>query len=429
MRITIVTVGSRGDVQPYVALGLGLKGAGHEVTLTTHAPFETFVRSRGLIFSPIPGDPEGIWQTEHGLRVLRGGQNPVVFLRALRDAMLEEADAGFDACVRACQGADLVVRSPLAIAPLHIAEAMGVPQVGAYLQPLTRTRAFAPPYLPRWLDRLGWLSWLVSSVGERVMWQMFHPVANRFRRERLSLPPLSVGALIRRFYRDGYPLVYGFSPHVIPQPADWPVSARVTGYWFLPAEDGWRPDPELEAFVGAGPAPVCVGFGSMGSTDVEALTRLVVGALRQAKQRGIILSGWAKLGDGLSADDVIVRSAVPHDWLFPRCRALVHHGGAGTTAAGLRAGRPTVVVPWFADQPLWGERVRHMGVGPRPIPHKRLSEARLAAALVQVVSDPEMLARAEVLGASIQAEDGVARAVALIERASAVTRPKAQATA
>jgi UDP:flavonoid glycosyltransferase YjiC (YdhE family) len=210
-------------------------------------------------------------------------------------------------------------------------------------------------------------------------------------------------------------VLYGISPTVVPPPSDWDARRRFVGYWTLPPADDWRPAPELEAFLARGPAPVCVGFGSMTSDDPRALTELVLEAVRRAGARAVLLSGWGALRD-VQREDVFVAESVPHEWLFPRMSAVVHHGGAGTTAAGFRSGVPAIVVPFTMDQPFWASRVAALGAGPTPIPRKRLTVQALADALRVATNDRAMRERAATLGALIREEDGVRVAVEHFDR-------------
>ena len=216
----------------------------------------------------------------------------------------------------------------------------------------------------------------------------------------------------------GQPVIYALSRHVVPVPAA-PAGGRprhVTGYWTLPAPDGWEPPAELAAFLAAPGPVVSIGFGSMPNSDPAAVTELVLGAVRDAGVRAVLLAGWGGLGALPASDDVWCADALPHDWLFPRVAAVVHHGGAGTTGAGVRAGVPSVVVPFTMDQPFWGGRIAALGVGPAPVPRGGLTRARLADALRVAVTDDAMRARAAKLGAAIRAEDGVGAAVAVLGR-------------
>jgi UDP:flavonoid glycosyltransferase YjiC (YdhE family) len=209
-------------------------------------------------------------------------------------------------------------------------------------------------------------------------------------------------------------VLYGYSPHVIPPPPDWGADTHVTGYWFLDPPSGWTPPPALHEFLAAGPPPVYVGFGSMSSRNPQATAKLVLDALGAAGQRAVLLAGWSGLRPADLPDSVLMVDSVPFAWLFPRMAAVVHHGGAGTTAAGLRAGVPSIVVPFFGDQPYWGRRVAELGVGPAPIPRKRLTVEVLAGAIDRAVTDPVLRRRAAELGVRIRVEDGVARAVGVV---------------
>ncbi len=236
------------------------------------------------------------------------------------------------------------------------------------------------------------------------------------RRDLLGLPAAPLRGPFNADCLQQTPVLYGYSPAVFPKPPDWDADTHVTGYWFLdPAED-WSPPAALIEFLQAGPLPVYVGFGSMSSRRPEQTADLVLQALAQARQRAIILAGWGGLQMAELPDSVLMVDSVPFSWLFPRVAAVIHHGGAGTTSAGLRAGVPSIVVPFFGDQPFWGRRVAELGVGPAPIPRRRLTAERLTGALQQAVTDQAMRQRAADLGATLQAEDGVGCAVEIIRQ-------------
>ncbi|MFZ6028546.1 MAG: glycosyltransferase [Chloroflexota bacterium] len=231
---------------------------------------------------------------------------------------------------------------------------------------------------------------------------------NDWRRNVLGLPPAK-----RETHLNGRPVttLYAYSPSVIPRPADWDDTVVVTGYWFLDAPVGWQPDPALVQFIQNGPPPVYVGFGSMFMGGGVHKTAMVTTALKLAGQRGVLATGWGGLTKGTNADDIFVVDSVPHDWLFPQMTAIVHHGGAGTTAAALRAGKPGVICPFVGDQFFWGRRVAALGAGPAPIPQRKLTAERLAEAIQKAVTDPLIQSRSAALGEKIRAEDGVGQAV------------------
>jgi sterol 3beta-glucosyltransferase len=408
-KVAILTLGSRGDVQPYVALGRGLQAAGHDVVLATAAQFESFVTGCGVHFAPLDPAFLGLTETQAGRAAFEKRSGGLALFKQVMPIFRRVLDD----CWVAAQGADAVVYHVKALAGYHIAEKLGVPAFVAMPLPVAPTRAFANPILPARLPAFAnrW-SFGLNSMGKAP----FMGAINDWRQRTLGLPPrgrfASEAALPGR---GPVPILHAYSPAVVPRPPDWPSHVAVTGYWFLDGAPGWQPPAALQAFLDGGPPPVYVGFGSMTSADPAARARLVVDALLASGQRGVIASGWAGLRPSDLPPSIYLLDQAPHDWLFPRMAAAVHHGGAGTTAAGLRAGRPTVVVPFFGDQPFWGTRVHALGAGPAPIPQKRLTVDALAAAIRQAAADPALRAAAEGIGAAIRCEDGVGNAVRFIE--------------
>jgi sterol 3beta-glucosyltransferase len=411
VRVVIVTLGSRGDVQPYVALGAGLKAAGHEVVLATHAPFGAQIRARGLGFSPMEGDPREEMGTEAARAALESGKNPFRFWRRFVESGKERAGRLMRDCLRACEGAEAILFSGTGfLVAFHVAEALKVPFVPAYLQPVHRTRHMPDvlfPEAPAWLPFRGSYDLLSHLVSEQLLWQLLRGATNEARREVLGLPPIPLAGPFGELGRSLRPYLYGFSEHVVPRPPDWGEHLRITGYWFLGDEGGRRPPPGLEDFLSSGEPPVCVGFGSMGVRSPEETTALVLGALRLSGRRGVLLSGWGGIGNADLPDEVFKLEEAPHGWLFPRAAAVVHHGGAGTTGAGttgagLAAGVPSVVVPFFGDQNFWAGRVRALGAGPEPVPRGRLTAERLAEAIRLATSGETVRRRAAELGARVR---------------------------
>ncbi|MFN4251628.1 glycosyltransferase [Deinococcus sp.] len=411
MKITLLALGSRGDVQPYVALGLGLRRAGHAVRLASHEAFRALVTGAGLEFAPMRGDVQEVVNSPEMRAALAGGNMLAinrVSARATQQGALLWAEDG----LVAARDADLLVAG---IGGMNVAQALSeklrVPLVEAHVVPFHPTRAFPGAIFPPATARLGgWANRLSHVLTRQVMWQMFRSADTRARREVLGLSPAPWSG--PRPLRP-LPTLHGISPAVLPRPADWDAAQHLTGYWFLPQE-AWTPPPALEAFLNSGPPSVSIGFGSMTTPDPQATTRAVVAALERSGQRAVLLSGWGGLSVTDVPDTVFVTDSVPHDWLFPRVAATVHHGGAGTTAAGLAAGVPNVIVPFFGDQPFWGDRVQRLGVGPAPVPRRALNERTLADALTRAVTDAGMRDRAAALGTRIRAEDGVARAAEVI---------------
>jgi sterol 3beta-glucosyltransferase len=406
MNILILTVGSRGDVQPYVALGMGLRQAGYQVTLATVKDFRDFVTARGLNFAPLNSDFLKIVDTPEG-KAAMAGKTSLALIKQVMPMLRQMMEDAWDAA----QGAEAVIYHPKAMAGYHIAEKLGIPGFLSIPSPLySPTRAFPNPVLPI-PNFSGWLNRASYGLFQSASTLPYKKLVNSWRKERLGLPPVKDELVLR-----GRPVLrlYPYSPHVVPIPADWDANTHATGYWFLEAEATWQPPADLLQFLDSGPAPVYVGFGSMAAEDARRTTGMVIDALRLAGQRGVLASGWGGLSKADVPGSVFMLDAAPHDWLFPRMAAVVHHGGAGTTSAGLRAGRPAVITPFIGDQPFWGRRVADLGVGPAPMPFKKLTAERLADAIRQVVTDPSMRERAAALGEKIRAEDGVRCAVEVI---------------
>jgi sterol 3beta-glucosyltransferase len=417
MDIAIIALGSRGDVEPYIALGKGLRRAGHPVRLVTHPEFEALVNGHGLEFWPVQVGVQGIAQNAVMRERLGKGNLLAVLSHMAREAE-RGALVGYQDGLTACRGTDLLIAGIGGLfIGLALGEKLGLPLLQAYYAPFTPTRAYPSFLLPMVRPELsGTLNRLSYTLARQMMWQAFRPADTLARRRVLDLPAASFWGPFNVESTRGLPILYGFSPWVIPRPPDWGDNVHVTGYWFLDAQDGWTPPRVLAEFLRAGPPPVYVGFGSMSSEKPEETAELVVKALALAGQRGILLSGWSGLSKAELPDSVLMVESVPFSWLFPRMAAVVHHGGAGTTAAGLKAGVPSVVVPFFADQPFWGQRVAQLGVGPAPIPRRRLTAERLGMAIQQAVTDQAMRQRAARLSTKIQGEDGVAQAVAVVQK-------------
>jgi sterol 3beta-glucosyltransferase len=417
MKITMLTIGTRGEVQPCIALGLGLQAAGHEISIATHAKFETFIRDAGLGFFLIQGNPQEFLQSEAGRAILESGRDPVRLYRIFARTMNELFQQIGADCWAASQSADVILYTVggLYFGP-SIAEKLNVPAIATYPYPTFQpTCAFPSMFSPIQRNLGKSLNRLTHAVFDTTLWLPVRPVINKWRREQLRLPPL--GTNYPRPYRQQQaPILYGFSPHVIPKPADWGDNVNITGYWFLDSATDWQPPPKLVGFLEDGDPPIYIGFGSMNTHDPEKTADTVLQALALTKQRGVLLAERDGLSTFDSSNNLFVIQSVPFDWLFPRMAAVVHHGGSGTTSAGLRAGVPSVVVPFFMDQPFWGQRVADLGVGPRPIPIKRLSAERLVAGITTAITDQEVRKRATALGKRICAEDGVSKAVEVIDR-------------
>ena len=415
MRIAIIAPGSRGDIQPYLALGVGLLRAGHAVRVVTTIDHTELVQSYGPELWSVDIDVKAALQGDKVSGSIEGGSVVTSFWHfaeiAKRGARML-AEVG----LAACRGVDGIVAGfSGAFIAEGIAAHLDLPLVQAYNVPLTPTSTHAGVLVPglSWGPRSRRLS---HALTRQAIWMVSRSSANAARMEVLGSPsapwlaPSSIAGLAPG------PVLYGYSPAVLPRPAEWGDDIEITGTWFTDEPSGFTPPPGLEAFLAEGPRPICIGFGSMSQRDPESTTRLVLDAVARSGQRAILLSGWGGLTATERPRSVFQGDSIPHSWLYPRVSAVVHHGGAGTTFAGLRAGVPSIVVPFHGDQPFWAKCVHDLGVGPAPIPRTRLSAERLAGAIEAAVRDEAMAARAAALGERIRAEDGVGRAVASIER-------------
>lgn len=391
MRILIVTAGSRGDVAPFTGLGRRLQQAGHQVALAAHDRFADLVREAALEHRTLPGDPLELVRARTAAPSPEAARSVfAAFLDELGDGVLGAASAGTD-----------VVLTAFGPAPLSrlVAAALGIPGIGVFLVPGVPTREFPPPGAPPAADNL--------AAGREMLARtdaLYADVLQRMR-ARLDLPATTPSG--------DWPICHGFSPAVLPRPGDWPASAVVTGYWWPATPQGWRPPDQLVDFLQAGPPPVFVGFGSM-TPDHEQLHEVVAAAVGRAGVRAVVQAGWAELGP--AGDDILVVDDLPHEWLFPRMAAVVHHAGAGTTGAGLRAGVPAVPVPVLLDQPFWAARLHDLGVAPRPLPLRELTADALAGALRECLDNSVHRDRATELAQRIAAEDGAAGVLSLVNQ-------------
>lgn len=413
MKITIATVGTRGDVQPYIALGLGLQESGHLVQIATDSTFKDFIEASGLSFAEVKADPRRALQED----TRRIGSNPIRMLRWIDRQFAPLARGYFIDMLAACQDSDAILVSALAFAAMHVAQALGIPYLATYLYPVTPTHAFpsmAASSLPEWLTGVGWVNWLTFRFYNLSFFRMMLPLVNQLRGEILSLPPIP-WSYYTHIDLSEVPIIYGYSQHVIPRPPDWGDHLHVTGYWFFD-QHGWEPPHDLAYFIESGPPPVYIGFGSMVDAEAQKTTRFVMDALAITGQRAVLHSGWSDLGFKKGSDRFFKVRDIPHNWLFPRMAAVVHHGGAGTSSAALLAGVPSVIVPYFADQPFWARHIYQLGASSKPMPRDKLNAEKLAAAIQESVEGKAIRERARQLGSLIRQEDGIAQAVRLIDR-------------
>ncbi|KAF8721986.1 Glycosyltransferase family 1 protein, partial [Rhizoctonia solani] len=376
MNINIMVVGSRGEVQPYVALGQQLQEYGHIVRISTHEMFRPLVKHAGLRFFSIGGDPSNLAE----YMFLNAG--PVSRSDNIKKGDIEKNQSMIseimERCLLSCYeddkvsgeepgfAADLIISNPQTFAHIHCAEALGI------------------------------------------------PLHLSFRLEYLS-PQSAVGIIEKA----SVPWTYCISPTVIPKPADWMANIDISGFCFPNMTKGYDPPRELVEFIESGEPPIYIGFGSIVLENPENMTKSVLGGVSQAGVRAIIATSPEGLDEGMikaAGDGVFMLTTdTPHDWLFERVSAVVHHGGTGTTAIGLKWGKPTVTVPFFGDQPWWAAQITRLGVGPPPIHPNRLTAEVLANA-IRVAISPESREAARKIGDVIRAEQGPKNAAESIHK-------------
>lgn len=441
MNVVIQVVGSRGDVQPFVALGKVLKDTyGHRVRLATHPNFKNFVTENGLEFFSIGGDPQALM----AFMVKNPGLMPGFDSLRAGDIGKRRKEVGeyLKGCWRSCYEtgdglgpeatddtvedwsidhpdeedylhrpfvADCIIANPPSFAHVHCAEKMGIPLHVMFTMPYSPTQAFPHPLAniqsSNADDHL--TNYISYALIDMLTWQGLGDIINRFRQRSLGLDPVSLMWAPGMLQRLKVPHTYCWSPALIPKPKDWGANINVSGFFFLDLASNYAPDPELKAFLDAGPPPVYIGFGSIVLDDPTAMTKLIFEAVEQTGQRALVSKGWGGVGaDELGKpDNVYMLGNVPHDWLFKQVSCVVHHGGAGTTAAGITAGRPTLVVPFFGDQAFWGSMVARAGAGPEPIPNKQLTSENLAEGIMKCL-EPQSQERAHELASKIATENG-----------------------
>ncbi|TWH20718.1 O-mycaminosyltylonolide 6-deoxyallosyltransferase [Prauserella rugosa] len=410
----MAVVGSRGDVQPFLALGSAMRERGHEVRLATHADFRELTAEAGLEFHPVPGSPRHYFESPEVIESLRYRSPATRLLRSLRrppNADAKAAAAGLaqlqSRLSSAYEGADLVVGSSFN-RNIFLAAEPETPWAMVSWYPSTPTSAFPAMGAPS-LPLGGWYNRLTHRISRAMEWRMTRPIVNAYR-DDLGLRPLGTGTPFAELERRGA-FLYLQSPDVLPAPADWPRGHMLAGYWYWDRPD-WTPGPELVEAVERKPEPIVLSFGSLWPAYPPGSLHMVADAVRRTGHRLIVVDGPSQ--EELP-DDVLRIHDADYSWLFPRAATVIHHGGFGTGSAVLRAGVPQVVVPIFVDHPFWAARMAALGVAPAPIPAPRLSTTRVHDALIRTLGDHRIRDRARWIGPRIEAERGLDEACALLE--------------
>lgn len=411
MKISLLTYGSRGDIQPFIALAKGLQNAGHSVRMAAPQTFGDLANIHAIPFVPLTGDPEELSASLNDAR-----NNVFGMIKQMNDYVRSIAIPVAKDAFAACEDADLIIHSFLFTTGAHsLAKARRIPDVSVQGFPIfAATGAFPMVAMPK--IPAGSLSYYSHKLGT----QAFRYFGNAgYRQLSKQAPGLFNFELAWPW--DGSakvqsPLIFAYSPTILPRPNDWTASyIHIPGYFFLDTLEGYQPSPELVDFLAAGERPFCVTFGSMINQEAARIHQIVSQALEITGQRAIFLSGWSNISVSANHEKFLGIDSAPHDWLFSQCKAVIHHGGAGTTGAVLRAGIPSIIIPHGMDQLFWAMQVARLGVGYSPIEINRLSLKELSTAIEKVI-DPSMLDQAQKIGKNVREEDGIGQAIRIIER-------------
>lgn len=412
--ITLLTSGTRGDVTPYSALGEGLRDAGFNVRIAAPMGFGDVVQTGKLTFAPFEGNPSDL-MIEQGdqspltigssfINSIRATQNFLRKARPLYARMLHTA-------AEACRGSDILIHSLPTLWGAHIAEGLRIPAVRAVLQPLAPTREFPSTLLPFRFSFLGIGNWFTHWAVTQVTWLSWRREINHARHADFGLPPAQwMDPALQAFFRQPLTL-NGFSEHIVPRPQDWNEKQIITGYWNSPSPE-WTSPRELLKFISAENI-IAIGFGSPGIKGIAHTLKILEDALNVSNARAV-LTVPAKWHGEIKSKNIFPIEYAPHDWLYRHVQVAVHHGGAGTTSASLHAGIPAVTLPLAIDQFFWGERIYKIGVGPKPIPQRKLTAERLAAAIQHALTDEVMHTNAKTVREKLVTENGIQAAVSLI---------------
>jgi sterol 3beta-glucosyltransferase len=410
MHVTFVTGGTQGDVQPMLALAVGLQNAGEQVRFCAHPVFEAFVQRSGVPFFPLSAnDPRDVQRYEHSRSRKSRFATLIHILRRHTEPGEQELGRLWDAC----QSTDAVVFPPIAGSVYHIAERLALPCCMTWLHPQYPTRFLPSPLGPPPLPLGQAYNLFTHLLMQLLFWLPTRSWVNRWRTKTLGLAPISRLGPLRLMRKRRVPMLFGFSPELVSRPLDWPEWLHVTGFWFLEPSGDWSPPEGLQHFIDAGPPPLSIGFGSVIDTAAEELLRSILEALSATGQRAVLVSGWNNY-TGPLPNNVFAVKSVPYDWLFPRVSAAIHAAGAGTVAEALRAGIPSICVPFAGEQKFYAKKLEDLGVATSPIDRRQVTTESLVAAINQVTQDQTMRDRAKSFGGTIARENGVREAVRLL---------------
>ncbi len=410
MKICFITIGSRGDVQPFIGLGKGLQRKGHSVRICAMDIFRNLIESEGFEYAPMAGSAELIMEKLIGEQV-----SFAEYFKNLR-GLLEPIKNEFLADIEdACRNSDCVLYTTLGSVAYHACEKYKVPCFRTFFCPLDPTGEFPAMTAPRLA--LGRIYNRMTFKGGDLLWSNATRTLLNDWREEMGLPKIKLFQFpYREMNGKPIPTLYAYSPIIAPKPKEWNNNHYLTGFWINETAKEWEPDQRLKTFLDDGEKPIYIGFGSTVGGNFDKILDIVLESVKKTKQRALLSAGWRNI-DGRSLPEYVqLIGSVPHEWLFRQVKAVSHHGGAGTTAAGIRAGVPSVIVPFGGDQPYWGDCVYKLGIGTKPISCKKLTVENYSRALNTAVSDESMQNRAAEYGKKLRDETGTANAINIIEK-------------
>jgi UDP:flavonoid glycosyltransferase YjiC (YdhE family) len=417
LRILLIAFGTRGDVQPTIAIGKALKALGHEVGIFTSFNFEDWVIKHNLTFYRSSLDVKKMMQEGEGQDWAENGSKPIFQAKLMRKLVNQDGWLLSKELWQICQNMDMLISSFTSNTYVaSMAEKLNIKHISLMFQPsLIASRSGM--VLPKALfpNKTNFINYLFSKILiEPACWYLYGPLTNRIRKELLGLPLLNEREYLKRAKQTL--TLHTYSNKIVPQPLDWPSSFHTTGYCFFDEDNQeWKAPKELIEFLDTKEPVISVGFGSMTGRNREHFSKQVLEAIKKVGCKAVLLSGWSEIKNNGSSKNIFEISHIPHRWLFQRVKAVVHHGGAGTTAAGLREGKPTVIVPHLGDQPFWGERIFQLGLGAKPIFRNELNATNLAKAIYTVISDQQIEKNAQTIAKELEKEDGLKQVVKFIE--------------
>jgi len=413
MKIIILTSGSRGDVQPYIALAKGIQNKGYNVKLVANSNFKDFVEDNNIKFCPVNLDIKELVESEEGIKLIES-RNVVNFLLKFLDLFKKSLVQFFDEILEYCNDSDLIIHSPTAFVASYIAVKMNIPSIGAYLQPFSKTKEFPNFAFPQNISYLPFYNELSHYLFDFLSWQMIRPSVNYITNQRLKIGKLPFFFISSKFQeKNNFPIIYGYSSHIIPKPKDWRESLNITGYWFL-ENNNYIPPKELENFLNTDKKIIYIGFGSMSNRNSEEVAKIIENTINKLNIKAVVLSGWKGINK-IENENIYMTDYIDHNWLFPKISACVHHSGAGTTSACLKSATPQIPIPFFADQPFWANRVYSLGLASKPIKRKNLNEENLFFSVKSILEDKEISKRAKEISKKISQENGIENALKSID--------------